>query len=505
MKLATGSELLRLDRFDKSYPGVHAVNNVSLSFHEGRVYALLGENGAGKSTLIKMISGVVSRDGGTAHWQGDPFVVNSPREASDRGIRVIHQELSTIRQLSVLQNVFLGIEETRLGVFDERAMRERFRQLCDFIGYSMDPDRSCKGLSVADQKLLEVLKALARRARLLIMDEPTDSMGEAEKELLFRVVRRLQGQGVTIVYITHFIDEVFEIADVAIVLRDGILAGTREVNKTTPVELVEMMIGNVDFLGTSAQHGGATVSSGEPAIDVRNVYCPGVLEGVQCVARAGEVVGITGLLGAGKSELLNAIFGVMAVQHKEILCGGAPVKIRSPRDGMEHGIALVPEDRKNRGLILKHSVARNVTITNLKPLLGSVGQIVRRRETETVRRLVEHLRIKVPDSSAPVRQLSGGNQQKVVLAKWLHADRAILLLDEPTRGIDIGAKAEIYAIIHELAAAGCAVIMASSEPAEIAAQCDRIYVLREGRVVAEFEYGVSEADLMHSMLRGEAQ
>jgi ribose transport system ATP-binding protein len=495
--------LLRVERVHKHYPGVHAVNDVSAEFARGTVHALLGENGAGKSTLVKLIAGVATRDGGALFWDGAPIEIHNPRHASELGIRVIHQELSIIRELTVLQNVFLGIEPRRLGTLNERQMRRQFDELCEFMGYSIDPERTCRELSLADQKLLEVMKALARQARMLIMDEPTDSMGEVEKKLLFAVIRRLEEQGVSIVYITHFLEEVFEIAQRVIVLRDGKLVGTRSVAETTMPELIQMMIGDVDLLKGSQFHPGEADMSATPLLAARNVTRTGALQNVSFRVHAGEVVGITGLLGAGKSELLNAAFGAMRVDSMELSVGGTPVRLRTPRDGVLHGIALVPEDRKNHGLILKHDTVRNITITSLAPFLRALWKISTAGEETAVHRLAERLHIKIPDYLAPVRQLSGGNQQKVVLAKWLHADRQVLLLDEPTRGIDVGSKAEIYAIIHELAAEGKGVVVASAEPGEIAAHCDRIYVLHLGKVVAEYRHGVTEQELMHAMLTGQ--
>lgn len=495
--------LLRVEKIHKRYPGVHAVDGVTADFTEGTVHALLGENGAGKSTLVKVISGVTQKDAGSLRWDGEAVEIHSPRAASEIGIRVIHQELSVIRQLTALENVFLGIEPLRFGTIDQEAMKRSFEQICEFMGYRIDPERRCKDLSLADQKLLEVMKALARKARLLIMDEPTDSMGEVEKKLLFEVIRRLREQGVCLIYITHFLEEVFEIADQAIVLRDGKLMGIRPVSDLNMGELVRLMIGDVDLLRGSYRRTSGVGAVTEPLIEASAVSLEGWLDGASFSVHPGEVVGITGLLGAGKSELLNAVFGAIRADSIRLKVNGEDVTVRTPLDGVRHGIALVPEDRKNRGLILKHDTNSNITITQLRPLLGPFGAISLRREKEAVDRLVKQLRIKIPDRSAPVRNLSGGNQQKVVLAKWLHADRSVVLMDEPTRGIDVGSKAEIYAIIQTLAEEGRGVVIASAEPGEIAAHCDRIYVLRLGRVVAEYEHGVSEGELMHAMLTGQ--
>ena len=482
--------MLEIRNISKRFPGVRALHDVSFVVERGEVHALIGENGAGKSTLMKLLSGVYPDYDGELLLDGQPLALTSPSDAQHRGIATIHQELNLIPELTIAENIFLGREpRTAAGLLDVRRMERESRALLERLSLRIPPDRPIKWLRVGEQQLVEVAKALSLDARLLILDEPTSALSQAEIERLFAVVAALKEHGVTMIYISHKLDEIFRIADRVTVLRDGEYIGTLPIAEATSMRLIQMMVGR--SLNDLYPKEMAPVK--EQALRVENLsLLPDgrrggrELSGITFTVRGGEIIGIAGLMGAGRTELLETLFGVHPVARVrgEISLAGKPRRIASPRDAIRAGIAFVTEDRKTQSLILQQSVAHNITLAALDRFLR-INVIRRREESDAVSRSMSALRIKSPSPDVEVDKLSGGNQQKVALAKSLLTRPLVLLLDEPTRGIDIGAKAEIYGLISRLAQNGAAIVMASSELPELLAMCDRILVLCDGRLTAD--------------------
>ncbi len=482
--------MLEIQSVSKSFPGVQALRDVSFVVQTGEVHALVGENGAGKSTLMKLLSGVYPDYEGTIFFEGERLALRNPHDAQLRGIAIIHQELNLIPELTVAENIFLGSElHTAFGGLDVSRMQRETSLLLNRFRLAIPPDRPVKWLRVGEQQLAEVAKALALHARLLILDEPTSALSEAEVERLFAVIAGLKQQGVTMIYISHKLDEVFRIADRVTVLRDGEFIGTRLVSETNPQELIRMMVGR----SLSDLFPKENVTPGDEVLRVEGLgLAPDRRQGSRSLhaisfsLRRGEIVGVAGLMGAGRTELLETLFGVYPRSRVSgrILVAGHEQQFVSPQTAIAAGLAFVTEDRKNQSLIVKLPVAENMTLAALQRFV-SRGFIRLRAEAEAVQRSIRQLHIKTPSSTADVATLSGGNQQKVALAKCLLTQPRIFLLDEPTRGIDVGAKAEIYALVSHLAQEGAAVLMASSELPEIMAMCDRVLVLCEGELTAE--------------------
>jgi ribose transport system ATP-binding protein len=482
--------MLEIRAVSKSFPGVRALHAVSFTVEHGEVHALVGENGAGKSTLMKILSGAYTDFQGDLMLDGQPLVLGGPRDAQLRGIATIYQELNLIPELTVAENIFLGREpRTATGLLDVARMDDEARGLLDRLNLAIPPNRPVKWLRVGEQQLVEVAKALSLDARLLILDEPTSALSQAEIERLFAVIAALKAHGVTMIYISHKFDEIFRIADRVTVLRDGELVGTLPIAEADQPTLIRMMVGRDlrDLFPKSAAPIGAE------ALRVENLHLAPEgeragrsLHDISFQVQRGEIVGIAGLMGAGRTELLEAVYGVYPERRVRgtVAVDGQPRRIASPRDAIRAGLAFVTEDRKTQSLILISSVAHNLTLAALNRFLRL--NILRRREEDVaVQDSIEKLRIKTPSAGVAVDKLSGGNQQKVALAKCLLTRPRVLLLDEPTRGIDIGAKVEIYGLISRLAQDGAAIVMASSELPELLAMCDRILVLCEGELSAE--------------------
>jgi ribose transport system ATP-binding protein len=473
----------------KRFPGVVALDKVDLTLRGGEVQTLMGENGAGKSTLMKILIGVYSCDDGTIELEGRAIRPRDPREAQRLGISIIHQELNQVPELSVYENFFLGRERRHaLGWLDRTAMRGETRRWLAKVGLTLDPDRVLRGLRVAERQLLEIAKAISIDAKVLLMDEPTTALSGDEVQQMFRVVRGLRDQGMAIVYISHRLDEVFDIADRITVLRDGRLVDSRPAGEYTRDSLITQMVGRPlpEFFPSDAP-----ATRGAELIRVRGLDVAARagkqrLADIDLHVSAGEVVGLAGLLGAGRTELLEALFGVRppSTWNGDITIEGERKVFRSPRDAIAAGLGFVAEDRKGQSLALGRPVSENITLAGLARFV-SKGLIRLRDEAQGVDAAVRALRIKTPNTATPVGLLSGGNQQKVVFARhWLTQPR-IFLLDEPTQGIDVGAKAEIYALVRELAGGGAAVLLASSDMPELLALCDRILVMCEGRIAGE--------------------
>jgi rhamnose transport system ATP-binding protein len=475
--------VLSLEHVSKSFPGVKALDDVQFDVRAGEVHALLGENGAGKSTLIKIVSGLYEPDSGTMRLDGEAVRFASPHDAQRAGIATMYQELLLFPELTVAENVFMGhAPRTRLGSLDWGAMRAETLQLLASLDiHDLDPSRIVGALSVGNRQRVEIAKALSQNARILIMDEPTAALTEADVERLFAIVRLLRERGVGIVYISHRLEEVFVLADRVTVLRDGQYVGTRQVAETSEDALITMMVGRtIENLFPKLD-----ARIGEPLLEVRDLGCKGLFRGVSLALRAGEIVGLAGLVGSGRSELAQAIFGINPADAGTIRLEGRAVQIRSPGEAKRLGIAYVPEDRGTQGLIRPMRLRENISLAVLRQVTRGLF-IDRRAETELAERSIRQFNIRASSTEQVVEKLSGGNQQKVVLGKWLATRPRVLIMDEPTRGIDVGAKAEIHRLMSALAQEGLAVLMISSELPEIMGMSDRILVMREGALVAGF-------------------
>jgi ribose transport system ATP-binding protein len=485
---------LEIHSVTKEFPAVRALDAVSLSFAEGEVHGLVGENGAGKSTLLKILAGVQPPTSGELLIDGSPVRFQGVRDALRHGIAMIHQELNLVDELTVAENVFLGHEPRRRAVLDRDRMNTETAKLLQSVNAAFLPTARVQDLSIAGKQLVEVAKALASNASILIMDEPTAVLGEPESEALFRLIAGLQSRGVTILYISHRLSEVVRVCDRITVLRDGRLIRTFDQTDRPAVEdLASQMVGRPlqDVYPSKSP-----APEGKPLLEVSNLGVGNSVRNASFSVREGEVLGIAGLVGAGRTELCEAIVGARPLESGTIRIKDQDVDIRHPKDALRHGIAYLSEDRKGLGLILELSTLVNVTLANFgayaKPFLN------RKAERESAERHRADLDIRVGDLDAPTLLLSGGNQQKVALAKWLDARPRVLILDEPTRGVDVGAKREIYALIHRLAEAGMACIVVSSEMPEIIGLCHRTLVMREGHIVGELSEGdMTEPSIFH--------
>jgi ribose transport system ATP-binding protein len=492
--------LLQVESVSKSFPGVRALEKVSLSLAQGEVLAVVGENGAGKSTLMKILAGVQQPDSGALLLDGQPVEIKSVRAAQQLGIALIHQELNLADNLTVAANIFLG-REPRRGWFVQRALTETSSQAAlQQVGLDVSPRTLVSTLSIGRQQMVEIAKALSADARVLIMDEPTSSLSQHETEALFRVIASLKARGVSIIYISHRLGEVKELADRVVVLRDGRNAGELRRDEITHDSLVRLMVGRNFTIDRSRRPEPAQrIDDGRGcALEVKGLRTrlfPEHELGFR--VERGEIVGLAGLVGAGRTELLEVLFGIEPARAGEIRIDGKARQIRTPRDAIQSGLALVPEDRKQQGIILEMAVRENLTLVTLRRD-ARAGFRSARRERELASDLIEKLGIKTPNQQQPVQFLSGGNQQKVVLGKWLALRPRILFLDEPTRGVDVGAKQEIYRLMAQLAADGVAILFVSSELEEILRMSDRVLVMHQGRICGELpRHEMSEEAVMH--------
>lgn len=476
--------LLEMMGICKKFPGVTALDDVCLTLDSGEVLALLGENGAGKSTLVKILSGVYTMDKGQIKINGEIVDIRNVWDAMKLGIGIIHQELNLIPDLTVYENIFLGREKRNSVTkrIDKSYLKQESKKLLNRLGVDIDVERIIKTLSVAEQQMVEIAKVLSMDCRIIIMDEPTDALTTDEVQNLFKVILALKSEGKGIILISHKIEEIMEIADRVEVLRDGKYIGTKVVAETSTDELIKMMVGRE----LKEKFPKVKVPVGDVVLEVRNLSVPGLLHDISFELRKGEVLGIAGLVGAGRTELGKTLFGVYRYSG-EIFIQGKKLNITSTSAAIEAGIVYLTEDRKEEGLFLDKSVSYNMTLTILKAFTRLLGKVDARREARTVSDYVQRLRIKTPSISQTVENLSGGNQQKVLVGKWLMTQPKIMILDEPTRGIDVGAKVEIYNLINELKENGIAVIMISSELPEILGISDRILVMHEGRITGCLE------------------
>ncbi|WP_316186220.1 MULTISPECIES: sugar ABC transporter ATP-binding protein [unclassified Bradyrhizobium] len=467
----------------KSFPGVRALHNVRFELRAGEVHAVMGENGAGKSTLMKILAGVYRKDSGEILYDGASVDFPGPREAQAAGIGIIHQELQLMNHLTVAQNIFIGREPMKAFglLLDEDRLNRQAAELLAQLNLSIDPRTTVGGLTVARQQMVEIAKALSFNSRVLIMDEPTAALNDREIAELFKMIRALKARGVGIVYISHKMDELKQIADRVTVLRDGEYVATVPAETTTIETIIGMMVGRT--LGDARVAG--TQPAGAIALEVRGLNCGPLVRDVSFTLRKGEILGFAGLMGAGRTEVARAIFGADAVPSGDILVDNRKVTIRSPAHAVAHGIGYLSEDRKRFGLATGMDVESNVVMSNLANYLAMKFMLRKRAIRDTASRFIRMLNIRTPSASQQVRLLSGGNQQKIVIAKWLDRDCDILFFDEPTRGIDIGAKNEIYRLLRALADQGKAIVMISSELPEVIRMSDRIVVMCEGRITGE--------------------
>lgn len=476
--------VVRMAGIDKQFYGVPVLHDVHMDLFPGEVHALAGENGAGKSTLMKILAGILQPDGGTIEIEGREVRIPNPRCAIDLGIAIVHQELSLAPNLTVAENFALGREpRNNLFLLDRKRLLREGQSILERMGARFPVTQKVERLSTGEQQLVEIGHALSEDPRVFILDEPTAALSDREVHFLFDIVRAMRDDGITVVYITHRMEEIQELADRVTVLRDGAWVETLDKAAATPEAVVTRMVGRP--LETLYEHDQR--SAGEVRLEARGLTDGRKVAPTDLQIKAGEVVGLAGLIGAGRTELARLIFGADRATAGEVLVDGQPVSIREPGDAIRRGIGLVPESRKDQGLFLGMSVAENITLSTPPPKFSWAGVVNRQSVSETARRYVDKMRIRIASIGQPVSDLSGGNQQKVVLAKWLNMDPKVLLLDEPTRGVDVGAKAEIYGLINEVAAQGIAVLFISSQLPEVLGMSDRVLVMREGRIVAELE------------------
>lgn len=491
------SDLLQVSGVGKSFGPVKVLKDVNFDVRAGEVHALLGENGAGKSTLVKIIAGVITADEGEVRLDGEAVRFASPREAAAKGIATVYQELLLFPDLTVAENIYLSHPpKTRWGTVDWKAMRAGARALLDSLDSpDLDVDALVGRLSVANRQRVEIAKALSQDAKLVIMDEPTAALADADAHRLMDVVRRLRERGVGIVYVSHRLPEIFALADRVTVLRDGAYIGTKPIGEVTEGDLVNMMVGRaIDHLFPKTE-----VAPGATVLEVKNLGYRNVVHDISFSLRAGEILGIAGLIGSGRTETALTIFGITPATAGQILIDGKPVSIKSPDDARRLGIAYVPEDRGLQGLIRPQTIRENVSLA----ILDRIARLLvvdRGKEATLAKDAIQRFGIRTRGPEQRVRQLSGGNQQKVVLAKWIATEPRVLIMDEPTRGIDVGAKAEIHALMSRLAGQGLAVLMISSELPEVLGMSDRVLVMRGGRIVAAFDRKDATPDAVGSAM-----
>jgi ABC-type sugar transport system ATPase subunit len=485
-------DLLRMEHVSKAFPGVQALDDVSLSIRTGEILGLIGENGAGKSTLMKIVSGVYPADQGQIYLRGQPVQIQNPHHAQQLGLSIIYQEFNLMPNLTVMENIFVGREPGRFSFVDRRRLQQQAQELLDRLGVSLSPAATVRDLAVAEQQMVEIAKALSMKVQVIIMDEPTSALSEAEVQALFNIMRELKRNGIGVIFISHRLEEVRTICDRVTVLRDGKNVGTLAISEATENAMIQLMVGRslTEFF-----HQESTVpSTAEPAgadiaLEVRGLTRRGtkvdpsaiVLDNVSFQLRRGEILGLAGLVGAGRTEVVRAIFGADRRDAGEVYLNGRRADIRSPLDAIRHGIGFVPEDRKAQGLILNQAVRMNLTLPSLGALTR-FGFVNLAEEARRAQEYIVRLQIRTPSLDRVVRNLSGGNQQKVVISKWLMLKPKILIMDEPTRGIDVGAKAEIYSLMRQLVEVGVSIIMISSELPELLAMSDRVVCVAEGHV-----------------------
>lgn len=476
------SVILELKNIIKEYPGVKALNHMNLTVHKGEVHALMGENGAGKSTLIKVVSGAIRPNGGSIIYEGKEYEYMTPALSKKLGIGVVYQEFNLVPELSVAENIFLGNRLTDKPIINRRLMNKKAKELMESFGIDIDVTVPVRTLTVAYQQLVEITKTISGNVKVLIMDEPSAPLTNREITALFKIIRKLKSKGIAIIYISHRMEEIFEISDRITVMRDGEYVDTCMTSETTNANLIKMMVGRT----LDEQYPTIEKKIGETVLEVKDLSTDALLKKVGFSVKKGEILGIAGLVGAGRTETARAIFGADPISSGEIRINGKKVHIKNPKDAIKNGLALIPEDRKKHGVLLDMSIRDNISFIAVKEI-SSATVIRSSKDKNMARKYIERLQIKCPSMEQLAKNLSGGNQQKVVLAKSLASNSKIIIFDEPTRGIDVGAKKEIYELINQLASEGMAIIMISSEMPELLGMSDRIIVMHEGEVTGELK------------------
>lgn len=477
-------DVLRLEGVNKSFPGVKALTDVGFSVRKGEVHALVGENGAGKSTLMKILSGAYKRDSGDIFFEGERVEITSPKQSEKLGIAIIYQELNLINRITVAENIYLGRYPLKYGVVQWRKMYQDAQALFESFNIQIDVRETLRGISLAQQQVTEIIKAVSINAKVVIMDEPTSSLTSRETDILFQIIRVLKSRGIAVIFITHRLEEIYTICDRMTILRDGCYIATRDVNSITKDEMISLMIGRE----LQQQYPPRDTTIGAEVLRVENISDGGRrVKSVSFCAYAGEVLGFAGLVGSGRTETMRMIFGADKKENGRIFIDGKLVDIHSPHDAIVHEIGFVTENRKEEGLFLRQSVARNTVMVALKKILRLGFCFDFSKEREYANLYIDTLKVATPSANQPVMFLSGGNQQKVVLGKWLMSEPRIIIFDEPTRGIDVGAKREIYEIINRLTVEGKVVIVVSSDLEEVMGISDRILIMHEGRISGEVQ------------------
>lgn len=494
--------LLDIKGLEKTFPGVRALKGVNLTVNKGEIHALMGENGAGKSTLIKVLTGIYQKNGGTICFDGEEINARTPIEANEKGISTIYQELNLVLFQTVYENLFLGREpRTKFGSIDRKAMISEAKRILEELGIEIDVTRPLKNYSTAIQQMVAIARAVSINAKLVIMDEPTSSLDTHEVQVLFRIIRQLKSKGISVIFISHKLDEIFEICDRLTVFKDGEYVGDYDIGELNQLKLISLMVGK-DTVELERKKQGYEFANAKVIAEMKDIRQGMRLNGINIEIKQGEVVGLAGLLGSGRTELAQVLFGSGMPDNGEIFWWGEKAGIHSPADAIKKGMGFCTEDRKTEGIIPHLSVRENITIA-LLPKLNSFGFVKTKEQDEIVRSYIDRLKIKTPTPEQAICNLSGGNQQKVLLARWMCMNPKLMILDEPTRGIDVGAKAEIEQLIQEFSKNGISVLMISSEIAELERNCDRIIVMREGRVIGELAGDqISQDKVMETIARG---
>jgi len=491
-----GDVILQAKEIDKTFPGVHALKKVSFELRKGEVHALLGENGAGKSTLMKIITGIYMKDSGTILYEGKELELTGPKHAQEVGISIVHQELNMIHHLTVAQNIYIGREMMNGKMINDTKMNEEAAKLFKLLNIDIDPTEIVGNLTVGKQQMCEIAKAISRDAKVIIFDEPTAALTDAEIDKLFTIIRNLRDKDMGIIYITHRMDEIKMITDRLTVMRDGEYVGTKYSDDCGKQDIINMMVGRVIY--EEPKQKSNVAEDAEVVLEIKNLTAGKMVRDVSFQLHKGEILGFAGLMGAGRTETVRAIFGADPYDEGEIIVNGKKVRIKTPMDAVKYGIGYLSEDRKRYGIILDKTIAENTTMASLENFVKGIF-IDHKKEHQVTKKYVEELKTKTPSLGAYVKNLSGGNQQKVVIAKWLTRNCDILIFDEPTKGIDVGAKSEIYHLMNELAAQGKAIIMISSELPEILRMSDRIIIMSEGRKTGELAIEeASQEKIMHA-------